>query len=87
MERLFEQFRVYLLTEKRVSVHTLEAYCTDLRQFLDFIGNKALRPEEVKASDLKAFLATLKKGEIAPRSMSRKVSSLFMAMYIVIMAL
>jgi integrase/recombinase XerD len=76
MERLFEQFRVYLLTEKRVSVHTLEAYGTDLRQFLDFIENKALRPENVKTSDLKAFLASLKKEEIASRSMSRKVSSL-----------
>lgn len=76
MERLFEQFRIYLLTEKRVSTHTLEAYCTDLRQFLSFMSNKALSPEEVKPADLKEFLANLKKDELASRSMARKVSSL-----------
>ena len=76
MERLFEQFRVYLLTEKRVSVNTLEAYCADLKQFLDFLANRALGPEDVRPTDLKEFLASLKKEELASRSMARKVSSL-----------
>lgn len=76
MERLFEQFRVYLLTEKRVSVHTLEAYCADLKQFLDFVEHKAIRPEDIKPADLKEFLATLKKEDMSSRSMARKVSSL-----------
>ena len=76
MERLFEQFRVYLLTERRVSIHTLEAYCTDLKHFLAFIADRALGPEDVKPADLKAFLVSLKKEELASRSMARKVSSL-----------
>lgn len=76
MERLFEQFRVYLLTEKRVSTNTLEAYCADLRQFADFIANRALGPEEIRPADLKDFLGSLKKDELSARSMARKVSSL-----------
>ena len=76
MERLFEQFRVYLLTEKRVSTNTLDAYCADLRQFLDFIADRALGPEDVRPVDLKDFLGSLKKEELSSRSMARKVSSL-----------
>jgi integrase/recombinase XerD len=76
MERLFEQFKVYLLTEKRVSTNTLEAYSADLRQLLDFITEKALCPEKIRQSDLKEFLAILKKQELSARSMARKVSSI-----------
>lgn len=76
MERLFEQFKVFLLTEKRVSTNTFEAYSVDLRQFLDFIADKALGSEEIKSADLKDFLGNLKTQKIASRSMARKVSSL-----------
>lgn len=76
MERLFEQFRVYLLTEKRVSTNTLEAYCADLRQFLDFIADRALEPEAIRPVDLKEFLGSMKKNELSSRSMARKVSSI-----------
>ncbi len=76
MERLFEQFRVYLLTEKRVSNNTLEAYSTDLRYFFDFIADRALEPTSLSPADLKEFLAILKKQDLKARSMARKVSSL-----------
>ncbi len=56
MERLFEQFKVYLLTEKRVSTNMLEAYSADLRQLLNFLAEKALFPEEIQQSHLKEFL-------------------------------
>jgi hypothetical protein len=76
MERLFEQFKVYLLTEKRVSTNTLEAYSADLRQLLDFIEEKSLLPEDIQQAYLKEFLAALKKQELSARSMARKVSSI-----------
>ncbi len=87
MERLFEQFRVYLLTEKRVSNHTLDAYCADLRQFLDFIADRALRPEDIRPADLKAFLAHLKKNELSSEVWPARFRPLrpFLAMYIAFM--
>jgi integrase/recombinase XerD len=76
MERLFEQFKVYLLTERRVSKNTLEAYSADLRQLLDFVAENALFPEQIQQSDLKEFLAILKKQNLSARSMARKISSI-----------
>lgn len=75
MERYFEQFQTYLLTEKRVSHNTIQAYATDIRQFLDFLADKLI-DRDIQAGDLKAYLATLKKTELASRSMARKVSSI-----------
>lgn len=75
MERYFEQFKTYLLTEKRVSINTVQSYCTDIRQFLDFATDRLIG-SQVQLADLKAYLASLKNTDLASRSMARKVSSL-----------
>jgi site-specific recombinase XerD len=75
MERYFEQFKIYLLTEKRVSHNTVQAYITDIRQFLDFLSDHLI-DRDIQPADLKVYLATLKKTQLASRSMARKVSSL-----------
>jgi integrase/recombinase XerD len=76
MKEYIEQFFTYLLTEKRVSANTYEAYRTDLLQFLSFVekGNYSL--DHLSAKEVKLFLQQLKETELSARSMSRKISSL-----------
>lgn len=74
MDQLFEKFKRYLLTEKRVSANTFDAYCIDLQQLLDFA--KKENAQTISLNVLKSFLATLKKDQMASRSMARKISSI-----------
>ncbi len=74
MEQLFEKYKNYLLTEKRVSSLTFDAYCTDIQQLLDFM--KTQNKISITTDDLKEFLGQLKQNNVASRSMARKISSI-----------
>ncbi len=75
MDILFDQFKTYLLIQKRVSTNTHEAYSKDLDQFTDFLKKKDL--EKVVSKDLKRFIGHLKeKLALSPRSISRKISTI-----------
>lgn len=74
MEQLFEKYKNYLLTEKRVSQLTFEAYCIDIQQLLDYC--KKTGKQAINTDDLKDYLAALNKATMAARSMARKISSI-----------
>jgi len=74
MEQLFEKYNNYLLTEKRVSHLTFDAYCADIQQLLDYV--KQVSKNSITTDDLKAFLGQLKQKDVAARSMARKISSI-----------
>jgi integrase/recombinase XerD len=76
MEHIFEQFKIYLLTEKRVSKNTLDAYCSDMNQFFTFCTEHAINTETITYADIKTYLALLKKNNLSSKSTARKVSSL-----------
>ena len=71
-----EQFFTYLLTEKRVSTNTFQAYKTDLLQFEHFIKKNNFDLPLLTAKEVKLFLHELKKCQLAARSMARKISTL-----------
>jgi integrase/recombinase XerD len=73
---IVQKFCGYLLTEKRVSANTFDAYKRDIQQFADWLNKKKMRIEEVSLADLKQYLLWLKKEDLKARSMSRKISSL-----------
>jgi len=75
--RIFNKFEAYLLTERRSSINTLQAYRRDIGQLLNFLkthNNKLL--QEVHPDDLKAFLAFLHANGLSAKSMARKISAL-----------
>ena len=76
MKAHLEQFFTYLLTEKRVSSNTYEAYKTDLLQFLQFFERSKYSVNELSIKEIKLFLQHLKKAELSARTMARKISSL-----------
>jgi integrase/recombinase XerD len=70
------EFLQYVAAEKGLSLNTRLAYERDLERFAEYAQIKQLSPETVDLQDLRGFLAQLRKDEISPRSIARKVSSL-----------
>lgn len=70
------KFEAYLLSEKRVSVNTFQAYMQDVKQFVAFLTTKNMQLLQAQEEDLKKFLAFLKEQHCTARSMARKISSL-----------
>jgi len=77
MEQVVNKFEAYLLTEKRVSQNTFEAYKRDIHQLVLFLkGEHKVTLKKAKREHLKSFLHFLKKNKQSARTMSRKISAI-----------
>ena len=77
MNSILTKFEAYLLTEKRVSENTFNAYKCDIFQFADYLKKTYRIPlKKVTRKEVKAFLHHLNKEGLAARSLSRKISAL-----------
>ncbi|MCR4964105.1 MAG: tyrosine-type recombinase/integrase [Bacteroidales bacterium] len=75
----YQDFITYLQTERRMSVHTVEAYSKDLGQFFTFL-EEVVQPKtlnDITPDDVRTWIITLleDKGDTA-RTVNRKLSSL-----------
>jgi len=68
------RFLEFLKGVKRVSLHTLRAYESDLRAFHHFILGKPL--EQVSKYEIRSFLMMLHKENISKKTVARKAASL-----------
>jgi len=75
---VIQPFIDYLRFEKRYSPHTIRSYQDDLEQFFAYIGEQfgAVSLEEISASLVRSWLASLKDRQLNARSINRKISSL-----------
>jgi integrase/recombinase XerC len=75
---------VYLMTERQLAAHTVEAYRRDLAQFLAFLAGHFDRRADLKllfslsARDVRAFLAMRRANNVGSRSLARTLSALRM---------
>jgi len=77
MEHIVNKFEAYLLTEKRVSQSTFEAYKRDVHQLVLYLkGEHDIDLKKADRDHLKGFLHHLKKSGSSARTMSRKISAI-----------
>jgi len=81
IEPLMLDFLAYLELERGLSRNTLEAYRSDLLQLGEFLSRRRCRAEDVRYSDLAAFLSELAEGgqerpAVAASTLARKVACL-----------
>jgi len=84
VDRAVNAWFVYLMTERQLAAHTVEAYKRDLTQFLGFLAAHFGRRPDLKrllslsARDVRAFLAMRRAADIGSRSLARTLSALRM---------
>lgn len=79
MNDYLDLFISYLVVEKGLSANTRSAYSRDLAGYLDFLEKAGRqKPSDVNPADIAAFLATLHKRSIGPRSRARCLSAIRM---------
>lgn len=75
LEAAFKDFLSYLAVEKGLAVHSKAAYEKDLLQFFEYCRVKKVAVREASLSDLRGFLAHLRRRGLTPRSVARKLSA------------
>lgn len=76
---MIEDFLKYITSELQLSDCTVEAYRSDLQQWISFAtadGRHELRPETATVSDLRLWIASLARNGASPRTLRRKIQSL-----------
>lgn len=69
-----EEFKNYLLINKKYSNATIESYGSDLIKYYEFNKNKTLN--DIKSNDIKEYLKHLKKGDLSDKSIARNISTI-----------
>ena len=73
---LIDSFLRFLQLEKGLSKNTVSSYQTDISGFNQWCSDQAIKFSEVNLSHAENFIVSLRKKELAPASISRKISSL-----------
>lgn len=75
---MIARFEQYLLAEKRYSPHTVNAYKTDILQFVDFLGYTPSNfdPAEVTSQLVRGWVASLAETGVMATSINRKIASI-----------
>lgn len=75
---MIDKFIRYIQTEKRFSIHTVNAYKRDMEQFLSYIDNQYESDDllSVDSFKLRSFIVFLKDNGFENRSINRKISTL-----------
>ncbi len=69
-------FEAFLLTEKRVSKNTFDAYKRDIEQLMGYLQQINVEIEKIQEADIKKFLKYLHDHGLTGRSLARKISTL-----------
>ena len=77
-ETSIQDFLNYLTFQKRYSSHTITSYKNDLTAFFDYVffEYKAGEIDEITASIVRSWLASLKEKKASSKTINRKISSL-----------
>lgn len=73
-----ENFKSYIQNERRLSVHTVTSYMSDLDQYQNFIDDKFRLSHfgEATHNEIRMWVVELKEKGVSARSINRKISTL-----------
>ncbi|MGQ0548843.1 MAG: site-specific tyrosine recombinase XerD [Armatimonadota bacterium] len=72
-----EAYLAYVLTERGLARHSVDAYARDLGDFIQFAARRGvLRPEDVHRSTIALYLLTLRRRGLAPSSVARRLAAI-----------
>ena len=71
MDKILQDYRIYLRIERAMSQNTVASYCSDVSKFLEHVQVKA---EEVTSGQIAEFI--YQDGKVSTRTQARKLSSL-----------
>jgi integrase/recombinase XerD len=71
-----ESFLEMMVAERGAAANTVDSYRRDLDDFSGFMAARRRAPEEADPAALRAYLATLAKAGMAPRTSARRLSAL-----------
>ena len=71
---LIDSFLRFLQLEKGLSKNTVSSYQTDISGFNQWCSDQAIKFSDVNLSHAENFIVSLRKKELAPASISRKIS-------------
>ena len=69
-----EEFRTYILVERNFSKHTARAYCSDIMDYLLWLGDTGC--EDVNFSKVREYLHFIQKFQYRKNTIARKIASL-----------
>ena len=69
-----EDFRTYILVERNFSKHTAKAYCSDILDYLLWLGDTQC--EDVNFSKVREYLHFIQKFQYRKNTIARKIASL-----------
>ena len=75
-QALVEGYLGFLENVRRLSYHTLRAYESDLRSFLDWCKLEGVRPLDASRIDLRRYMAYMRNAGYANKTINRRISSL-----------
>ncbi len=77
MNDLFQQFKSYLLFERNLSPHSIDAYTRDVQRFLNYLKTIGLQSAlQVKAQHIQRLIQLLSEMGLSAQSVARNLSSI-----------
>jgi len=78
MSNYIIEYEMYIKTELGLSENTAINYLKDINTYCDYLvkNRNVMDPNDININDVRGFLATLKRKNITPSSISRKLSSI-----------
>ena len=73
-QNLLDDFKLYLEIERNLSVHTTKAYCSDVYNYLNWLGSQP--PEDVNHKIIRSYLAEVQTRNLSRTSISRKIAAI-----------
>ncbi|KAA5532864.1 tyrosine-type recombinase/integrase [Paenimyroides baculatum] len=76
MEKFIKPYYDYLLKEKHFSLHTVNAYVTDVESFLEFTVKDVSAVNEIVYQHIRNWIVSLSSKKMSNNSINRKIASL-----------